>query len=392
MRRLPYQCLPLMSLLCLVGCGFAPGEPAAPSGSAGSGASNGVGSGGVSGIGNASGQGLSGGGGDVGPMTTGGGGTSCGQTNVSITPLPPDILIVEDRSGSMNDDDNDKTCNGGCGANSKWAHVTTAINQVLGQTDTIVNWGLKFFADADNNCGVNANSVEVAVKTMNSGPIATAFAGSTSANGGVNNGSHTPTAQAENAGVNYLKTLTDPNPKFILLATDGLPNCVQGNDNADNSTATEQAVADALTANFPTFVVGVATSADAMATATLNAMAVNGGEAQTGGATSYYNVSDTASLEAALNKIVGIVASCTIPLTGAPTNLSNVAISATDSTGARIQIPKDATNGWSYDATMTNVVLNGTSCSSLKDGTYTDFNFIYACDGVTICIDNCPAH
>jgi hypothetical protein len=384
MRSLRLLSIPVLLLLSVVGCGFSPG-PA--EGEVAAGATSGTGNSGAGGsttIG--TGQGLSGGGAGTSGSGTGGT-TSCGQATVPIMPLPPDILIVEDRSGSMNDDQNDKGCNGGCGANSKWAQVTAAINQVVSQTDTTVNWGLKFFADMDNVCGVNA-TVGVPVAPMNAAPIAAAITASTSANGGVMNGSHTPTAQAEDAGVAYLQTLTDTNSKYILLATDGLPNCTAADQNADNSAATEQSVAAALTAKFPTFVVGIATAADAMATATLNAMAMNGGEAQAGAATQYYSVADTASLVAALNKIVGIVASCTISLSTAPAGFTNVVISATDTTsGNPIAIPQDPTNGWAYDATKTNILLNGTACADLQNGTYSNFNFNYACAGVTICID-----
>jgi von Willebrand factor type A domain len=275
---------------------------------------------------------------------------------------------------------------GGCGANSKWAQITAAINNVVSQTDTTVNWGLKFFADKDATCGVNPG-VAVPVAPMNSGPIAAAITASTSANGGVANGSSTPTAQAIVVGTTYLGTLTDPNPKYLLVATDGLPNCATGKGSGDNSPATEQAVAAALTAGYPTFVVGIATTSDAMATATLNAMAVNGGEPQTGGTTSYYSVTDTASLETALNKIIGIVGSCTISLATAPTGFTNVAISATDASGNTVVISPDPTNGWSYDATKANVILNGTACADLQNGTYSNFQFYYACAGTTICID-----
>jgi hypothetical protein len=290
----------------------------------------------------------------------------------------------------MNDDDTDTMCQGGCGATSKWALITAALNSVASQTDTTVNWGLKFFADADNSCGVNSPGVAVPIAPMSSAAIATAITGATAANGGVTNGSKTPTAKAVTAGVAYLTTLTDPNPKYLLLATDGLPNCAVGNNNinTDDSAGAEQAVADALTAGFQTFVVGIATTADLVATATLNTMAMNGGQAQTG-ATMYYAVTDTASLETALSKIVGIVANCTISLAGAPTSFANVAVSATDpTTGSKVEVMQDATNGWAYDASKKNIVLNGTACDSLKNGSYSDLSFIYS--GCAICIDNCP--
>ena len=48
-----------------------------------------------------------------------------------------------------------------CGATTKWTQMTTAINQVVMQTQDKVRWGLKFFASpreavAMRGCTVNA--------------------------------------------------------------------------------------------------------------------------------------------------------------------------------------------------------------------------------------------
>jgi hypothetical protein len=409
MRRRLWQTTQVTIVLALAGCGFKPTS----SGQVGTGGSTGMtgaagapanGSGGSSSTG-AGGAGVTAGTG--GMRTTGGditgtGGQSCGQTNVSIKPLPPDILIVQDKSGSMSD-----PAGGNCtGANcSRWSQVSAAIDSVVKATETNVNWGMTFFP-IDDTCGLPPNPI-VPVGAMNSSPIQAAFT-SNQPNG------KTPTASALDAAVKYMKTLTDPNPKFLLLATDGLPNCGAGmggaggqqggmggaggrgipgggppggSISADDSPAAEMAVTNAKTAGFPTFVVGIATASDAMATNTLNTMARNGGYPQTGAATEYYSVTDTASLETALNKIIGMTLACTIPLTDKPDNLANVAVSAQDASGKRIQIPQDATNGWSFDATMSNIVLNGSACAQLQSVTLTQYQFIYACQGVKICID-----
>jgi hypothetical protein len=68
-------------------------------GSGGTGAA--AGTGGL-GTGNSSGTGS---GSDVG--LNGSAGPRGGQMNVGVMPLPPDILIVQDKSGSMSDDDSD---------------------------------------------------------------------------------------------------------------------------------------------------------------------------------------------------------------------------------------------------------------------------------------------
>jgi hypothetical protein len=113
------------------------------------------------------------------------------------------------------------------------------------------------------------------------------------------------------------------------------------------------------------------------------------GKAQTGGTSSYLAVTDSASLEAALTTaIVGAVASCTFPLTDVPVGLTNLAISARDSSGSNVKIPQDSSHGWTFtDSSEDAILLDGTPCANLRSGAYTSFQFVCACDGVIICID-----
>jgi len=173
-----------------------------------------------------------------------------------------------------------------------------------------------------------------------------------------------------------------------LLATDGEPNCAGGVVNANDDTGAQSAVTAAMNAGLPTFVVGIATTSDRGATNALNALAVAGGEPQMNAATQYYAVTDTNSLLTALANILKAATPCTIPLTGVNGSLDKVAVTAKDAQGNTVQIMEDPTNGWSYaDPSMTAIVLNGTACTNLQSGSYTNFQFVYACSGVQICID-----
>jgi hypothetical protein len=297
--------------------------------------------------------------------------SNCAAVSQGAVPQPPDILIIQDKSGSMNQSA-DGTCTRNCGPNSKWSQVTAALNQVVTMTDTTVNWGLKFFATSDNACTTNAG-VEVAVGPMNGAAIMTAIAGATP-------GSPTPTRLAENAGAAYLATLTDTNPKYLLLATDGLPNCDPGNPQntmADDSVGAEQAVTDALTAGYKTFVVGIGNTGGV---ATLNQMAINGGVPQTGGTTSFYQVTDTTSLVATLNTILGRVASCKFNVGTAPNSFTSNAF--IDVFGDNVPIPKDPahTNGWDYtNAAMTSIEVYGPTCDAILAGTIMTVTVTFRC-------------
>ena len=112
-------------------------------GLAGTGAT--VGAGGLEGTGATVGSGgAAGTSGSAGHATGGSGGTTC----------KPDVLLVQDRSGSMTNDLNDASCNGGCAAGSKWTAVTTGVTNVVQATQGSVNWGMKYFSD-NNACSAS---------------------------------------------------------------------------------------------------------------------------------------------------------------------------------------------------------------------------------------------
>jgi len=368
----------LVFVLGCAACSFAPkaagGGSAAVSGTGGTGPRTPSGTGGT-------GAGITDGGGVLPPPPPSVD-ANCGQVNNPLKVVPPDVLLIQDRSASMDNNDNDGTCRRGCGATSKWAQVTVAVSQVVTTTQATVNWGLKFFADGFDTCGV-LPSVAVPVGPSSGTAIANAIA-VTAPN------SNTPTRAAIQAGTAYLMSLTDPNPKYILLATDGEPNCPTGcvgNDCAATPNPTEEigsemAVAAAVAAGIKVFVVGIGNVASAVAT--LNQLAINGGEPQSGGATSYYAATDEAALEAALNQIVGRVASCTLPLPARPQDPTNVVV---EDVPTKAQIPMDSAHaeGWDYtDATDTAIQLYGTACSNVTDNVYSDIEILEGCPGTPI--------
>ena len=296
---------------------------------------------------------------------------NCASVNQGAAPLPPDILILQDRSGSMAWNA-DASCMNNCGANSRWNQVTAALNQVVTSTDTMVNWGLKFFGSS-NSCTVTA-APEVPIGPTNGAAIVAAIGRTTT-------GSPTPTRNGMNAAAAYMATLTDPNPKYLLLATDGEPTCnpdLPANMmNAADSAGAQQAVSDAFNMGFKTFVVGIG---DTMGAATLDQMAINGGMPQTGAATSFYQVTDTASLVAALQTILGRVGSCQFNVGMAPNTMtSNDFI---DVFGDGTPIPRDPTHtdGWDYsNPAHTAIEVFGPRCEAVKAGTTMNVTVTFRC-------------
>jgi hypothetical protein len=236
---------------------------------------------------------------------------TCVMTNPMATNVPPDILIVFDRSGSMQEDLTGMSCgNAGCGATSKWTVATTTMSNFLPTVESAVNWGLKLFASS-NSCTVSTTA-EVPPRANNAAMVSTRL-------GSTMPGSSTPTTAAVRNAANYLKTLNDPNPKFILLVTDGIPTCgtsmcATGVNVGTGSTMQcddANAIAMVKTVHdegYPTFVLGVGTSSSP-GDGTLSMMAVNGGYPRNA-SPSYYPVDQAADLTAAFQTITGMVGKC----------------------------------------------------------------------------------
>jgi hypothetical protein len=395
MSRFSAGHLAIAAAVLFTACGLKPAGTSAM-GSAGSSAGGAGGSGGGAagmGGGGISGNGGGGSGGMLPPIIIDGGtdvrigsnpDLNCGARSKVAEKVAPDILIVLDRSLSMNESisasDGGMGCGMNCGMNSKWAQIIPAINEVVGQTDTMVNWGLKFFPDSQMNCSVGTGNA-VAVGPGNAGAIRDAIAAATSTNGGVNGFGGTPTRTAEDSASAYLATLTDPNPKFILLATDGQPTCLNNNATTPDDVAATAAVEAARVAGFKTFVVGIATGTG-MANTTLGNMANMGGLPRTGVTPTYYPVSSQADLAAAIRTLIGVAATCTFQIGAPPSSDGTTRLDAIDVFGDGSPIDRDTThtNGYDYvDASMMSIEVFGPLCEQIMRGDIREVAVTFRC-------------
>lgn len=334
------------------------GEHVTPNG--GSAGSSGSGSSGVGGS-------FSGSGGGVINLGDGGGDEMavCGGQTFPLVRKPAKILLLLDRSGSMKDPPDSTT------TTSKWNLVVPAVNQVVTQTDAQVAWGLKVFPEGSTTCAVS-DLIDVPIAPANAATVTAAVLATTP------DGNGTPTGDAMNAAVKYLKALDaagDTDSKYILLATDGEPSCVGGTE-VSQSTARPyavQAVTNAATAGYHTFVVGVATTKDTAMQA-LNDMAVAGLEPRPDPnplATKFYLASTQDELVAALGAITGVVLDCRFSLTDPPAAGEHVGVRIGDQV-----VPSDS---WTLNADKTTVEVTGTWCDEIKSGTADVVRIVYGC-------------
>jgi hypothetical protein len=326
------------------------------------------------GQGGASGSGAGPGGGTGTAGTTGSAEGTCGETTITPNRAPTDIFIVLDRSGSMSYSISDDCyCNGSNGGNGSRCPNTTnctdrltavkgAVEQTINANPTI-NWGLEFYsAPAGADCSVSLVP-DVPISTTAGPTVIAQVSSMTAAN-------HTPTAAAINAASMYVQTVNDGNSKAILLATDGMPNCVGGRVNTDDDMpATTAAVAGAYRAGIPVYVVGMGPQ---QSITNLNELAVAGGTGQ------YYPADSAQALSDALAAISKIVSTtCEFQTPQSPPDDSKVYVYVDKVLINQAASPTD--DGWVFGATSSDIVLTGSYCTNLLAGAASTVQIIFGC-------------
>lgn len=368
--------LPLFALISSVACSANDTASPASPGTGGSSSAQGGSSGTTGGSSNSTGGKTASTGGTPGgidvPVGGGGGEQNCGFQNFNLKREPADILLVLDRSASMED-----APDGATDPTSKWNLVVPALTEVVSSTNSSVAWGMKSYPEGEGSeciAGSVTEKIDVMIAASNASAVNQAIMSTTP------KGNGTPTGDAVKQSVVYMKTLTNTHPKFLLLATDGEPSCPKDSTNARNYAV--QAVTDALAAGFPTYVVGVATTKTSASTA-LNNMATAGGKPRADPnplATRYYLANTKDELVKSLQTITGEVAkSCTFALNPPPPAPNFIAVKVAGQTVAR---DPDKAAGWDYTSTdYTQLEVFGAACDAIKSDA-DKVEIIYGCEGI----------
>jgi hypothetical protein len=272
----------------------------------------------------------------------------CGMAAFQPTRTSGEIILVLDRSNSMRE----STATG-----TKWTDLTQSIDSVLTRRGEVA-WGLTLFPASDERACVTAPlSIAPAVGT--------AAAISSGIRVATPTGSGTPTRAAVLQAGREILDSGRPTRKYLLLATDGEPNCTPGaTDQAGVDVAgTTTAIRSLSEQGLTTFVLGVAvhgTSADA-----LTSMAQAGGHARQA-ATAYYTASDAPALEAALDEVARQVALCTFDLTPPPPAGTTLTLSIGGRSFARN--PGHVGDGWDVTSAGKAIELYGAACDAIQAG------------------------
>jgi hypothetical protein len=196
----------------------------------------------------------------------------------------------------------------------------------------------------------------------------------TNALNGMQPGGATPTAVTlAAAGDFFAQRKTDPDsvpaPQYVLLVTDGAPNCTDGQPPTGGmSTATgsqEPAQVDASVdeikamtkAGIKTFVLGYDTQNDPTLKGALDRMAQAGGT----GDKAHRAVESQQSLVDQFRKITDVVIGCDFALDGPVTNKKRVLVKLDGK-----QLNVDTDNGWELSSDGRTVTVVGDACNTLK--------------------------
>jgi len=289
------------------------------------------------------------------------GDANCGTQTSGTAREPADVLLVLDRSGSMDySTTSDNNCsNGSTNCTARWPALTSAVNATLSGTSGSISWGLKLYSSTGSGCGVTT-VVEVPIAAASVAQIQSTIAATKP-------GGNTPTAQAITAAASYLTTVKDQNTKYILLATDGEPNCASGGNTTPNVDATVAAIAAAKAAGFLVYVIGIGPSVG-----NLDNFAAAGGTTKSFPATSPQALTD------AFASISKAVTTCTFALSAPPPDVNNIAVYLDKSL-----VAKDGANGWSLGANSLTIVLNGSTCDKITSGAATQVQVLFGCPGTS---------
>jgi hypothetical protein len=299
-------------------------------------------------------------------------GGDCGGFVFVIEAVPPNLLIMLDRSGSMDASVPNTNLN-------RWEVAKIAIEQVTTNFDDKIRFGLATYS-ACTGGGCAPGTIVVPIADMNAAAINAFLA--TTVGVGSGNGQNvddqglieylcdsgdpeTNTGTSLNAQVGN-PALQDPErDNSILLITDGAESseCI---DNGVNGTV--------AALNLFSQAISVKTFAVGFGGANLDEI---NNIAAAGGTQMGYLADMAEDLEMALDQIANAVATCTFELDQVPPDAAEIYVFFDKDPAG---VPNDQSDGWTYDPMTNTVTFHGGACEAIKSGAVVDIDIVYGCN------------
>lgn len=335
----------------------------------------------------------------------GGDGGGCGESPFESEPVPVNIMLVIDKSGSM-----DAEIEAGT---SRWEAMRDALNAAVDGSPESISYGLYLYP-SDASCGVGGD-VDVEV-----GPAADVASSIGDALGDVTPEGSTPTAKALQEVLTYFTDGAGADlegDKYVLLATDGGPNCSSSIEScsATNCTLnieeefnpgtypacsstnccaggasdqcldggdTGSAIDDLAAAGIKTIVVGI--PGTEAYTTLLDTLAEKGGAPNPDAPPSYFAVDDADGLADTLGRITqGFITTCEFQLQSDPPDPDKINVTVD---GEVIPFDDMGEEGWTWDTSTDpdTVVLVGEACDQVKEQGAQSVNVTFGCPTIVI--------
>jgi len=289
---------------------------------------------------------------------------------------PPDMLLTVDISGSM------------CSPlidtfppsmTTKMSIMKAALNELVASKDARINFGMMLFPGTSDACAPgtitnpimprNGAAIMSTVNGLNGDFLGCAFQ---------HNGA-TPTPTSLDAARAYYDTIpVNEIGRYVLLATDGQPNCgppLPDGGTEETVDETVAAIAALYAAGIETYVLGFG---DGITASDMNRMAAAGGTGTP------YSARSAAELDRALDMIAAeiIPASCTVALGGASRDPALLQVRFDG--GPLIPRNMARTSGWDYDMATNTISFYGPECARLQSGDVERVDIDFGCPGPLI--------
>jgi hypothetical protein len=294
-------------------------------------------------------------------------GGECGGVAFQIEGVPPNVLILLDRSGSMNGDADGDT---------RWNVAKDAIDKVTTTLGDKIRFGLATYSSCLPG-GCSAGSIVTPIAEGSSAEIRAFLAStvderSSDGQGLTSDGklkylcdsgkSETSTGKSLSALVGEPSLLDAFRSNAVILLTDG-----KENDDCRGDCDGPCGAKRLLTQSPPvkTYVIGLGVNADAV-----DAIAEAGGTSRS------IPTTNLAELSNAFDQIAVSVASCDYVLTSAPPNAEDLFVFFNDDPA---QVPRNDVDGWSYAPSDRAFKFHGTACEQVKSGAAKNIDIVYGC-------------
>ncbi|HEX5661136.1 MAG TPA: vWA domain-containing protein [Polyangiales bacterium] len=280
---------------------------------------------------------------------------ACQKIQLPSDPAEPEILIVQDRSGSMVGLGDIRNA-----GKNRWQPSVRALKKLTSELTETVAFGLMLFpatsggVSLGGGAGCDPGKLDVEVATGSATQIASVLDRSAPDVGA------TPTAASLTAALGALDTGLCPDcrvaPKYVLLVTDGQPTCGVGGTKTlpEDIEATNKAIDALHTAGIKTYVIGYDTASDQAAAIAMD------GFARHGGTDKYLPVEDESSLLAELTRIAGELVPCEFELSDDVEDPSFVRV---EIDGVSYEYEQD----WLLEGRTVRLLERGGACPKLRD-------------------------